>query len=130
MLTLIIFGLALSPQGAGLLVPVSQLGFSLALQLVPAALGILYLRRITPHGAFAGMLSGTTAMVVTALLGGDLVFGPGVNGLVVNALVTAVVSGFTEPVHPDSQRAYRALYRRYYAEEAPVQRTRRTEEPV
>ncbi|MEO1009644.1 MAG: HlyD family efflux transporter periplasmic adaptor subunit, partial [Planctomycetota bacterium] len=52
-LTLLVFVLALTPGGAGHLVPVAALGFGLGLQLVPSALGVLYFRHITETGAFA-----------------------------------------------------------------------------
>ncbi|MFK5689523.1 sodium:solute symporter [Ornithinimicrobium sp. LYQ92] len=120
-LTLLVYLIALSPQGAGYLVPVSALGFGLGLQLVPTALGVLYLRGITPHGALAGLVAGVVALALVAITGLSPL-GPGLSGLAVNIAVTAVVSRFTAPVDPEQVATYRHLFSRYYREEAPIVR--------
>lgn len=110
MLTAIVLVLALSPTGTGYLVPVASLGFSLGLQLVPTAMGMLYLSWITPAGALVGLIAGVMTLVVTAITGVDTFFGPGVNGIVVNAALVVMVSQFTRAAPRTNENDYHAHY--------------------
>ena len=93
------------------------IGFSC--QLLPLALDCLFLRRGTPTGAIAGMISGILVVFLftpfpTLILGQDVtatwsgitgtlgrLFDVGFCGFVVNATVFALVSRFTEKLPPD-----------------------------
>ena len=112
-LTLLVFVLALTPGGAGHLVPVAALGFGLGLQLVPSALGVLYIKRVTEMGAFVGLLAGVATLLIVKFGGFTIGFGPGTTGLVVNAAVTALVSLGTRPVSEASIENYHGMFARY-----------------
>jgi len=93
------------------------IGFSC--QLLPLALDCLFLRKGTPTGAIAGMISGILVVFLftpfpTLILGQDVtatwsgitgtlgrLFDVGFCGFVVNATVFAIVSRFTEKLPPD-----------------------------
>lgn len=109
-LTSIVLVLALSPTGTGYLIPVASLGFSLGLQLVPTALGMLYLAWITPSGALVGLVGGVMTLVITAITGIDIFFGPGVNGIIVNATLVVIVSQFTRAAPHTNDNDYHAHY--------------------
>lgn len=117
-LTVLVFVLALTPGGAGHLVPVAALGFGLGLQLVPSALGMLYFRKITETGAFAGLLAGVATLLVIKFGGFSIGFGPGTTGLVVNAAVTGLVSLITKPVSDASVENYHGMFARYMCADA------------
>ena len=129
-LTLIVFVLALTPQGSGLLVPIASLGFGIGLQMVPAALGVLYFRRITPAGAVSGLAAGVVVLTATAAFGITTFFGPGLNGILVNLAVTVAVSAFTAKVSSESVENYHGLYERYLSAEEHEEVRRRTEQPA
>ncbi|MEM8555032.1 MAG: sodium:solute symporter family protein, partial [Pseudomonadota bacterium] len=112
-LTLLVFVLALTPGGAGHLVPVAALGFGLGLQLVPQALGILYFKRITESGAFAGLIAGVATLLVVKFGGLSIGFGAGTTGLAVNVIVTVLVSAVTRPVSDASIANYHGMFARY-----------------
>jgi SSS family solute:Na+ symporter len=112
-LTTIVFVLALTPGGSGFLVPVSALGFGIVLQLVPAALGTLYWKWITPAGAITGLILGVTALVLTAVFQITTFFGPGLNGIIVNFIATVAVSRFTKKVSQESIQNYHGFYKEY-----------------
>ncbi|MEO3416111.1 sodium:solute symporter family protein [Roseovarius sp. CAU 1744] len=112
-LTLLVFVLALTPGGAGHLVPVAALGFGLGLQLVPSALGILYFRRITEMGAFAGLLAGVISLLIVKFGGFTIGLGAGTTGIVANIAVTALVSLVTRPVSDASIENYHGMFARY-----------------
>ncbi|MFC0267871.1 sodium:solute symporter family protein [Kushneria aurantia] len=109
-ITTIVLVLALAPSGAGYLIPIASLGFSLGLQLVPTALGMLYIPVITPKGALAGLASGVVILAATAATGFDYFFGPGINGIIVNILFTTVVSLVTMPAPRNSENDYHKIF--------------------
>ncbi|MEM7641341.1 MAG: sodium:solute symporter family protein [Pseudomonadota bacterium] len=129
-LTVLVFVLALTPGGAGHLVPVAALGFGLGLQLVPSALGMLYFRRITETGAFAGLLAGVATLLIIKFGGFSIGFGPGTTGLVVNAAVTALVSLATRPVSDASVENYHGMFARYMGVDDEVEETPILDGPV
>lgn len=112
-LTVAVFILAMLPSGAGFLVPIASLGFGLGLQLVPSALGMLYLRRITESGAFFGLLAGCLVMCVQVVLGLDLPVGPSISGLIANVLVTIIVSRRSPPVSQQSREEFHDMFDHY-----------------
>ncbi|QUJ66268.1 sodium:solute symporter family protein [Photobacterium sp. GJ3] len=112
-LTLLVFVLALTPGGAGFLIPIASLGFGLGLQIVPSALGILYFRSISEAGAFWGLITGASAMGISALLGLNFIVGHGLFGLIINVIVTVVISQKTQPVSQDSVAQYHNMYAAY-----------------
>lgn len=121
LLTALILLLALSPTGAGYLVPVASLGFSLGLQLVPTALGMLHFSWITPAGALAGLIGGVLALIGTAITGFDLFFGPGMNGIITNTLLVIVVSRFTSPAPRTDDNDYHTLYAAAFGQRSSTQ---------
>ena len=129
-LTLLVFLLALTPQGSGLLVPVASLGFGIGLQMVPAALGVLYFRRITPAGAISGLATGILVLTATAVFGITTFFGPGLNGILANLVVTVAVSAFTSKVSSESVENYHGMYEQYLSAEEHEEVRQRTEQPV
>ncbi|WP_445620218.1 sodium:solute symporter family protein [Kushneria sp. Sum13] len=116
-LTGLIFYLAMSPGGSGLIVPIAALGFGLGLQLVPAALGALYWKFITASGAIAGLVTGTIALAAVAIFEPSAFPGPGITGLIVNSFVTLAVSLVTKKVPEESIENYHNLYRKYMGSE-------------
>ncbi len=112
-LTILVFVLALTPGGAGHLVPIASLGFGLGLQLVPSALGMLYFRSITEAGAFAGLIAGVATLVLVKLGGVSIGLGGGTSGLLVNIAVTYGVSRVTTPISAASIAAYHDLFAHY-----------------
>ncbi|MEM8837073.1 MAG: sodium:solute symporter family protein [Pseudomonadota bacterium] len=112
-LTVLVFALALTPGGAGHLVPVAALGFGLGLQLVPSALGMLYFKSFTEAGAFAGIIAGTLSMITIVVFGLDIGFGPGTSGFVVNLIVTIAVSAMTRKVSEETIEDYHGMFDRY-----------------
>lgn len=129
-LTLIVFVLALTPQGSGLLVPIAALGFGIGLQMVPAALGVLYFRRITPAGALSGLATGILVLTATAVFGITTFFGPGLNGILANLVVTVAVSVFTSKVSSESVENYHGMYEQYLSAEEHEEVRRRSEQPA
>lgn len=129
-LTLVVFTLALTPQGSGLLVPIAALGFGIGLQMVPTALGVLYFRRITPAGAASGLVAGIVVLTATAALGITTFFGPGLNGILVNLVVTVAVSAFTSKVSFESVENYHGMYERYLSAEEHEEVQHRIEQPA
>lgn len=121
LITSIVLVLALSPSGAGYLVPVASLGFSLGLQLVPTALGMLYFRWITPAGALIGMVVGVITLFVSAATDFTLFFGPGISAIIVNGLLVAVVSRFTQAAPVNGDNDYHALFAQLYGKQ-PTQK--------
>ena len=112
-MTLVVFALAVIPGGSGFIVPVASLGYGLALQLVPSALGILYFRRISESGAFYGLLAGVLTMTACAIIKPALPFGPAMAGIIVNIAVTLLVSLRSAPVAETSIRGYHDMFDRY-----------------
>ena len=112
-LTVLVFILAMLPSSTGFLVPIASLGFGLGLQLVPSALGMLYFRRISEAGAFFGIIAGCLVMATQAALSLDIVVGPSISGLLVNILVTLVVSRKSSPVSARSQQEFHDMFDRY-----------------
>jgi SSS family solute:Na+ symporter len=117
-LTVIIFAIAITPGAAGFLVPVASLGFGIALQLVPSALGALYWKSITKTGAITGLIAGVIALSSTKIFGISVLFGPGLNGLMINLLVTWIVSLFTQKVAYESVENYHGTFEEYLSPES------------
>lgn len=124
--TILLFVLAMTPGGAGYLVPVASLGFSFGLQLVPSALGALYFRGITEKGAFFGLLSGAIAMGVLAAMKLDMPIGPGLAGFFINIFVTVVVSRFTPKVSDRAISEYHDMYNEYLVDNIDSRSMQRT----
>jgi SSS family solute:Na+ symporter len=116
-LTGIIFLLALTPGGSGFLIPVSALGFAIVLQLVPASLGPLYFKWITKRGAISGIIAGVVIVFMTKFANVTVFYGPGVNGFIVNVLVTVIVSLVTAKVSQQSIDKYHGMYEKYLSSE-------------
>jgi SSS family solute:Na+ symporter len=112
-LTTLVFILALTPGGAGHLVPVAALGFGLGLQLVPSALGVLYFRHITETGAFIGLLGGVAALILVKFTGLSIGLGAGTTGLLVNIALTAIISRVTPAVSANSIKNYHDMFAYY-----------------
>jgi SSS family solute:Na+ symporter len=132
-LTVVVFTLAMLPSGAGFLVPIASLGFGLGLQLVPSALGMLHLRRITEAGAFAGLLVGCLVMGTQAALSLDIMVGPSISGLIANIIVTVVVSRLSAPVSKQSQAEFHDMFDHYMRdnyEERTIPTQQSSKEPV
>lgn len=115
-LTVIVFVLAMLPGGSGFLVPVASLGFGLGLQLVPSALGVLYLRKITETGAFYGLLAGTSTMAVLATLNLDIPIGPTLPGLAINIIVTLIISCCSRKVSEQSIEDFHGMFDAYLSD--------------
>lgn len=112
-LTGILFFLALTPGGSGFLIPVSALGFAIVLQLVPSSLGPLYFGWITRSGAISGIVAGVGAVFITHFAKVTAFYGPGVNGFIINVLITVVVSLVTSKVPQQSIDKYHRMYENY-----------------
>jgi len=119
-LTFTVFILALLPSASGFLVPIASLGFGLGLQLVPSSLGMLYFKWITEAGAFSGLIAGTTVMGAFAIFSHGMPVGPSIAGIVVNILVTIIVSKFTAPVPNSSIEDFHGMYSEYISDDAIV----------
>lgn len=109
-LTALILILALTPGGTGFLVPIAALGFGLGLQLVPSALGMLYLKKVTEAGAFYGIVLGALTMVICSVL--KTAVPATLIGFVVNVVITLVVSQLTRPVGNESIQKYHETFKK------------------
>lgn len=109
-LTLIIFILAITPGGAGFLVPIASYGFAIALQLIPASLGVFYWKRITAAGSFAGIVLGLITLITLVTM---KIPAPGFTAFIVNLFITVVVSLFTQQVSAASIKNYHDMFREY-----------------
>ena len=112
-LTLVLFILAFTPIAQGFLIPIANIGVILVVQLMPAALGPLYWKQVTKAGAFSGIITGITVLVITQAFNITAFLGPGANGLIVNFFVTWLVSLFTKSVPKESIENYHGMFKKY-----------------
>lgn len=95
-LTAVVIGLAFLPAAQGFLVPLASLGFGIACQLAPAALGPLVWRRATKQAAFASVLVGEAVLVIVYLGASPFPAGPAASGLICGGLTFLLVSLATQ----------------------------------
>ncbi|GAA1119142.1 sodium:solute symporter family protein [Nesterenkonia jeotgali] len=91
-LTIMVVVLAFTPAAQGFLVPLSSLGFAIAIQMCPAAFGALMWRGATRLGAITSLIAGLSALTLVYLVDSPLPMGPAASGIITGSVVFVVVS--------------------------------------
>lgn len=118
-MTLLIIILAFVPAAQGFLVPVAALGYSIVMQLVPAALGPLFWRKGTLKAAISSIVIGEAALTFVYLFGSPLPLGPGTTGLILGSITFYIVSLVTVDKDEEYKKDFHDnLNRVYYPEES------------
>lgn len=105
-LTIIVVIFAFTPAAQGYIVPLANLGYGIALQLVPAALGALVWRGGTRNGAIGSIIAGLFVLMIVYIFGSPLPFGPATSGFVVGLLTFIVVSLLDRSPQPEIQKEF------------------------
>lgn len=126
-MTLIIVILSFLPVAQGFLVPVAALGYSIVMQLVPAALGPLYWKKGTLKGAISSIVVGETALAFVYIFGSPLPLGPGTTGILLGTITFFVVSLFTQDKDEEYKKEFhRDLHRLFYPQESKLIKNKNT----
>jgi solute:Na+ symporter, SSS family len=117
-LTAVVVILAFLPSAQGFIVPIAALGFSIVMQLVPAALAPLFWKKGTLKGAISSIIVGEVALIVVYIFGSPLLLGSGTTGLLLGTITFFTVSLFTEDNNEEFKNEFHNdIHRVYYPEE-------------